>query len=99
MKDKDVKFCDEQIDKKKQQLDQLNTNLQAMKVQFDDFQELERYYKEEKKGVMAKMQELNGAIHRVQCELGQMRRHRHDLKTQKKFLAYQNRIIEKGKKC
>lgn len=98
MKDKDVKFCDEQIDKKKQQLDQLNKNIQELNVQFDDFQELERYYKEEKKGVMAKRQELNAVIHRIQCELGQMRKHRNQLNTQKKFLAYQNRIIEKGKK-
>lgn len=98
MRDKDVKFCDEQICKKKQQLDQLNKNLQELNVQFDDFQGLERYYKEEKKGVQAKRQELNAVIHRIQCELGQMRKHRNELNTQKRFLKYQNRIIERSKK-
>jgi hypothetical protein len=101
MKDEDIKFCDEQITKKKEHIDKLGAELYDLMRQHDDYLSLEKYYKEERKALIPAIHEKSDEIHKEQCELGQMKRHRSELKRQKKFLEYQHKMVDnqKEKKC
>lgn len=94
MKDTDLKFCDEQITKKQAQLEDLKQNLDALLVESDDYMKLEKYYKSERTSMMPKIQAVRDSIHKCECELGQMKKHRAELKKQKKFLEYQHKMID-----
>ena len=98
MKDTDLKFCDEQITKKQAQLVDLKQNLDALLVESDDYMKLEKYYKSERTSMAPKIQAVRDNIHKCECELGQMKHHRSELKKQKKFLEYQHKMIDNQRK-
>ena len=98
MKDKDLKFCDEQITKKQAQLVDLKQNLDTLLVESDDYMKLEKYYKSERTSMAPKIQAVRDNIHKCECELGQMKHHRAELKKQKKFLEYQHKMIDNQRK-
>lgn len=98
MKDKDIKFCDEQISKKKEYIDKLSSELYDLMRQHDDYLGLEKYYKEERKALIPVIQNKSDQIHKEQCELGQMKHHRTELKRQKKFLEYQHKVVDNQRK-
>lgn len=98
MKDNDVKYCDEQIAKMQEHLGELNAELAELMKQSDDYAGLEKYYKEERKELIPKIQWVRNKIHSTQCELGKMKHHRSELKKMKKFMEYQHRIVDNSRK-
>ena len=97
-KDQDLKYCDEQIDKQQKIIDALGVELYNLMKQHDDYAALENYYKEERKAVAKEVQSKSDRIHKEQCELGQMKRHRKDLKKLKTMVKFQNKCAERTHK-
>lgn len=100
MIDADLDFCQRQIEA---QLDEIRPVEEAMKQANQDLEDAVKVVEEAKKEKTRCTQvvaQLRHKLNLLRSTLGQMQRHKHQLKTLKKMIKYQNDCVAKEeKKC